>query len=461
MKILIAIFFTVMLITQSLYSQDKIITLTSDEKDVAIEKVASLLGRFYVYPEIAEKMISHIKSQHQSGFFNKITDPTEFANTLTNQLRKICDDKHLALFIGSNPDQQTSEERVLRRTLDNLYRERNNYGMNKLEILQGNIGYMNIRTALYFDQVKEIIDNSLQFLSKTDVLIFDLRENGGGDPQYMVYLFSYLFEKPTQLSSIYFRDRDKTYDFWTSEKVAGKKMASIPVFVLTSKNTFSAAESFAYDLQSYKRATIVGENTKGGANPASSWVVYKDLRISIPLGRAINPLTKTNWERVGVKPDIEVSADSALIVAHKEALTISNKCLEDKKKRITESFGQFNTDISNAIKQFEVNQPKKADSLVINALSNAIRNFQYSENQINSLGYDFINQRNYKMAISILKYNATTFPNSSNAFDSLGEAYMKNGQNDLAIENYEKSLELNPDNTNAREMLKQLKVITK
>jgi tetratricopeptide (TPR) repeat protein len=449
------------LIYSKMYSQEKILTLTSEEKEIAIEKVASLLSRFYVYPEIAEKMISHIKSQHQSGFFNKITDPTEFANALTKELRTICDDKHLALFIGSNPDQQTSEERVLRRTLDNLYRERNNYGINKLEILQGNIGYMNIRTALYFDQVKEIIDNSLRFLSKTDVLIFDLRENGGGDPQYMAYLFSYLFEKPTQLSSIYFRDRDKTYDFWTSEKVVGKKMADIPVFVLTSKNTFSAAESFAYDLQTYKRATIVGENTKGGANPASSWVVYKDLRISIPLGRAINPLTKTNWEGKGVKPDIEVTADSALAIAHKEALTITNKCLEEKKKRITESFGQFNSDISNAVKQFEANQPKKADSLVINALSNAIRDFQYSEHQINSLGYDFINQGNYKMAISILKYNATTFPNSSNAFDSLGEAYMKNGQKDMAIENYEKSLELNPNNTNAKEMLKQLKGITK
>lgn len=457
MKTIILTTLIIFFIVTEIFPQEKIQTLTTVEKDNIIEKISSLLIRFYITPEIGSKMAAQIQSQYKSGFYNIVDDPREFADLLTNEMYKIYHDKHLALFFGSDPDQTSNEEKILQRILNQYYRERNNYGVNRVEVLEGNIGYMNIRTTLYYEEVKRIIDASMQFLSKTDALIFDLRENGGGDPQYMAYLFGYLFDTPTRLSSLYFRDRDRTYDFLTAEKVTGQRKSDIPVFVLTSRNTFSAAESFAYDLQALKKATIVGEITKGGANPASSWVVYKDLRISIPYGKAINPVTGTNWEGYGVQPDVKVSADSALLIAHKIAKGLSEDRFRQEKDKIAKNLDKFNNDISSAAKQFEFNHISKGDSLVIRALDFAISNIQYTESQINNLGYDYMNQENLKMAIAIFKFNAAAFPNSSNAYDSLGEAYMKNGQADLAVTNYEQSLKLNAANTNARDMLNRLK----
>jgi C-terminal processing protease CtpA/Prc len=148
-------------------------------------------------------------------------------------------------------------------------------------------------------------------------LIIDLRSNGGGDPFTVALVASYLFgDKPVHINSLYFRPANRTDDFYTDPNVSGKKFgASKPVFVLTSSRTFSGAEEFAYDVQTQKRATIVGETTGGGANPGGAVRLPYDLTVFVPTGRAINPITKTNWEGVGVKPDVPAAADDALDVA--------------------------------------------------------------------------------------------------------------------------------------------------
>jgi hypothetical protein len=200
------------------------------------------------------------------------------------------------LFFGIDPDLRPKQDAALERILARLARRDQNYGLDRIEILEGNVGYMRIRSVMFPEEVKGVLDASMRFLSNADAMIFDLRGNRGGDPQYMAYLFSYFLEKPTLINRIYWRDRDRTDEYWTQGSVPGDKMPDVPLFVLISRQTFSGAEEFAYDLQALKRATIVGEVSAGGANPASSWVVFKDLRISIPIGRAINPVTGTNWE---------------------------------------------------------------------------------------------------------------------------------------------------------------------
>jgi C-terminal processing protease CtpA/Prc len=89
-----------------------------------------------------------------------------------------------------------------------------------------------------------------------------------------------------------------------------------PVYVLTSRRTFSGAEECAYDFQTQKRATLVGETTGGGANPGDDFGLAHGFLAFIPTGRAINPVTHTNWEHVGVKPDISVAAAKAQQTAH-------------------------------------------------------------------------------------------------------------------------------------------------
>lgn len=448
---------SIILFSMTLYSQEKIISLTDDEKEEIIETICNRLNRFYVFPDIATKMEIHIKAKQIADTFEKINDPVEFAGLITQELRSVCNDKHLSLFFGNNPDLQTRENKDLKRILDKVNRENQNYGLYSVEILPGNVGYMNIRTLMFYEETKEIVSAAMKFLSNSNAIIFDLRDNTGGDTKYMTYLFSYFFENPTHINSIYWRDRDLTAEYWTEKNIGGKKMTDIPLYVLINKNTFSGAEEFAYDLQALKRATIIGEVSAGGANPASSFVVYKDLRISIPLGRAINPITSTNWEGVGVKPDIEVKSDSALTTAIKLARDTSLKYHEMKKNRIISNYNEFLTDITNAEKLFKGEISKETDSLVNLALNKAFTNNLFNQAQINQMGYDYLGQEKFGLAISIMKFNVSVFPESANAYDSLGEAYMLAGKKEHAIENYEKSLRLNPGNKNAVESLKKLK----
>jgi hypothetical protein len=162
---------------------------------------------------------------------------------------------------------------------------------------------------------------AMNFLANTDALIIDLRQNGGGGPQSVVLLCSYLFDKkPVHLNDLYWRKGNRTEEFWTLKEVAGKRYLGRDVYLLTSRRTFSAAEEFAYDLQNLKRVTIVGERTGGGAHPGGGVPVAEHFVVFIPSGRAINPITKTNWEGIGVKPDVEVAADKALETAHQLAI---------------------------------------------------------------------------------------------------------------------------------------------
>lgn len=84
-------------------------------------------------------------------------------------------------------------------------------------------------------------------------------------------------------------------------------------------------------------------------------------------------------------------------------------------------------------------------------------NYDFREFLLNTLGYDLLGARKVKEAIEVFKLIVEAFPQSANAYDSLAEAYMLNGDKESAVKNYEKSLELNPQNRNAVEALKNLK----
>jgi hypothetical protein len=161
----------------------------------------------------------------------------------------------------------------------------------------------------------------MNFLAYADAVIFDLRQNGGGSPSMIQLITSYLLDEPTHLNSFYIRKEDTTKQFWTQAWVDGPKMSDALVYVLTSSSTFSGAEEFTYNLKNLKRGTIIGETTGGGAHPVDGRIFANlNVGMSLPFGRAVNPITGTNWEGTGVTPDIEVPQEKALDVAHLEAL---------------------------------------------------------------------------------------------------------------------------------------------
>jgi peptidase S41-like protein len=285
----------------------------------AIDGAANLLNEFYVFPETAKKMEEAIRARQKAGAYDSMTNGDAFAERLTADLRDVSHDKHLGVSFSPAvlpkwPPPGGPDVAGMRRQM-----ERINCGFDKAERLPPNIGYLKFNMFASPDICGPTATAAMNFLGSVDALIIDLRENGGGDPKMVAYISSYLFEERTHLNDLYNRKENKTEEFWTSTDVPGKRLGAKPVFVLTAKRTFSGAEEFAYNLKNLKRATIIGETTGGGAHPVSGHRIDDHFTIGVPFARAINPVSKTNWEGTGVEPDVKVPAAEALEVAKKLA----------------------------------------------------------------------------------------------------------------------------------------------
>jgi len=288
-----------------------------------IEGVARGLNEKYVFPETAKKMGDELLERQRKGAYRAINDGEQFAALLTTHLRETGHDKHLGVSFSPFPQKQPppgGDE--ARPALDPRFRqemERQNCAFRKVEILGGNIGYVKLDAFIDPDICGPTVVSAMGFIAHSDVIVFDLRENGGGDPKMVAMISSYLFAKSTHLNSVWNRRNDKTEQFWTLPYIPGTRMDSVPVYVLTSTRTFSAAEEFSYNLKSLKRATIVGETTGGGAHPVIGQRLDDRFSIQIPFARSINPVTGSNWEGTGVEPDVKVPQGDALNAALKLA----------------------------------------------------------------------------------------------------------------------------------------------
>lgn len=280
-----------------------------------INGVVADLNEFYVYAESAKKMEEALRARQKKGAYDAINDGETFAKVLTEDLREVSHDKHLRINFSplvlpkGEPEQPSND--------DAHELERSNCAFDKAERLPSNIGYLKFNAFLDPAVCGPTAAAAMNFLGNVDAIIFDLRDNGGGDPEMIALISTYLFGEATHLNDLYDRKRDTTTQYWTLPYVPGKRLIGKPVFVLTSKRTFSGAEEFSYNLKNLHRATIIGETTGGGAHPVAGHRVDDHFMIGVPFARAVNPISKTNWEGTGVEPDIKVPADQALDVAKK------------------------------------------------------------------------------------------------------------------------------------------------
>ena len=291
--------------------------LDAKRRESTVKATARTLRDHYVFPDMGEKMASLLEANAAAGRYDHITQPTQLARMLTDDLQTVCHDKHLRVrrrlpvVRGSQP---TEEEHRARE-------RRGNFGFVRTEVLPGNIGYIKFNGFSGAEDASAAAAAAMAFVERCDALIFDVRENGGGSPRMIEFLCSYLFPPGTHLNSFKDRDGSETGRTTTHDRIPGKKFADdLPVYVLTSSYTFSAAEEFTYNLQQTKRATIVGETTGGGAHPVNISALNRQFEISIPFQRAENPISKTNWEGTGIVPEIKVAAGSALEAAQADAL---------------------------------------------------------------------------------------------------------------------------------------------
>jgi C-terminal processing protease CtpA/Prc len=244
------------------------------------------------------------------------TDDEELAVRLTADLDRLCHDRHLRVRVRpSDVRNATSEEdwEAARREQQRT----TNYGVAKVERLQGNVGLIDLRVVTDPAIGGRAIAAALELVSHTEALILDLRRNRGGSPQGVAMWCSYFFpDDKTHLNDIYDAVEGTTRQFWTWRWLPGGRYLDRPVWVLVSGDTFSGGEELAYNLKVQRRARLVGATTRGGAHPTTTLPLSATLEISIPAARSINPVTGTNWEGVGVEPDESVDPDRAMVVAH-------------------------------------------------------------------------------------------------------------------------------------------------
>jgi hypothetical protein len=313
-------------------------TIDSKMRSEVIDGAVRALDDNYVYPETAKKMDQAIRERQQRKEYDSISSARKFAETLTDNLRDVSHDKHLRVVYQAEvipPEQPNHEPSPEERERERAFGARMNYGFEKVERMIGNIGYLDLRGFFDAQFSGETAAAAMNFLANSEALIVDLRQNGGGDPAAVALISSYLFPpEPVHLNDLYFRPANETHQWWTLPYVPGKRLAGKDVYVLTSHRTFSAAEEFTYNLKNLKRATIVGEVTGGGAHPGGPVRINDHFLVGVPSGRAINPISKTDWEGTGVEPDVKVPADRALKTAHLMALekqlpTLTNPELKD------------------------------------------------------------------------------------------------------------------------------------
>jgi retinol-binding protein 3 len=326
MKLSTAIALTLSLtISLTSFAQIDELNISTEYKTDIVAKLAEMLEAQYVNPEQAIVVANELRQRFDSGVFDDISTLADLANAMTAAL-DVIDDWHLGVnyFVQPIPEDYDSSNLPddERRRFRDFQRQRN-YGFEKVERLAGNIGYLDFRDFFYSEPYSEqLMASTMRLVENTDALIIDLRRNGGGDPKMVDLFISYLVKSKVHINSIHHRKDNRIDEHWTLDDVEGPRYSK-PIYVLTSEWTFSAAESFAYALQSLERATVIGEETIGGAHPTKDVRLDTHLMIRMPYAAAIDPRTQSNWQSVGIQPDQEVTADEALDFAHIQLLELS------------------------------------------------------------------------------------------------------------------------------------------
>jgi Peptidase family S41/N-terminal domain of Peptidase_S41 in eukaryotic IRBP len=326
----------------------------------------SLLRANYVFPEVADQAAAAVEARMAAGEYDNLDEIT-LTELVTSQLQEITGDKHLRMRLGGGPPPGRApggpepgrgrpgpepgpapgpepgpapgpgpgpapgpgpgpgglepKGHEARRLAMRQRGRLDNFGIRRVERLDGNVGYLDVRRVAMPGNAGPAIAAAMELVAGTYALILDLRRNGGGSPEGVALWCSYMLkEEPTHLNDIFRADTGDTRQFWALPYVPGTRYVERPVYVLTSSRTFSGGEEFCYNLQALRRAELIGETTGGGAHPTRGFPISRAVHIGIPFARSVNPVTGTNWQGTGVIPDVAVPEAEAYDVAYGKAL---------------------------------------------------------------------------------------------------------------------------------------------
>ena len=319
-------------------------------RDIVVKALA-LLRENYVFPELAEQVAIAVEARLAAGEYDNLDEIT-LTELLTSHLQEASGDKHLGVRLGggpgpgpgdrgpgdrgpgdrgperpgpdggrADPEAGKPADRAARRLKMRQIGQLDNFGIHRVERLDGNVGYLDLRRVPMPENAGPAITAAMELVSGTYALIIDLRHNGGGSPHGVTLWCSYLLpEQPVRLNDIFHADTGETTQFWSLPYLPGTRYLDRPVYALTSSRTFSGGEDLCYTLQALGRAEVIGETTGGGAHPTRPFPISAAVHIAIPFARSINPITGTNWQGTGVVPDTPAPAEEAYQVAYAKAL---------------------------------------------------------------------------------------------------------------------------------------------
>ncbi len=300
--------------------------LTADQRATGIAAILRTIEARYVFPERVSAIRSRLNEGLSSGRYDT-SDPAVFAERVTLDLRESSRDGHMYLNnapaqyaaaltsdvdVFDNPEMQAIWAAAARRA---------NHGLSEMRILPGNVRYLRITQFHWVaDRTGQAYDDAMRFLRDGDAVIIDLRGNGGGDHAAVRYLLSH-FMKPDQLDITFLEAGREPVQSRTLDHLPAGRLTGRPLYVLINRQVGSAAEAFAYDVQQFGLGTLVGATTAGAANNNEFVPIAPGFMLSVSYGRPVHPLSGTNWEGVGVSPDVAADPATALDTATALALT--------------------------------------------------------------------------------------------------------------------------------------------
>ncbi len=276
-----------------------------------INNAADILENEYIYEDKAAVLASYLRDNHAK--YTGIEEKSAFAKELTTDLYELANDKHLRVFYapetdgegdGAGPEGQASP----RPNIAHCQTAALTYE------IAGDVGLVVVPRFFGDEAYGAKLDEAMKAVADTSAMALDLRDNCGGGPMIVRQLSTYFFDEKTHLVSTEARGED-TRERWTLDDVAGARYIDKPLYILTNKHTFSAAESFTFGMKATGRALTVGEGTGGGGHFGSTQRISSDFTIFVPVGRTFDPRSGMGWEATGIAPDIESAPEDAFDAA--------------------------------------------------------------------------------------------------------------------------------------------------
>ncbi len=334
--------------------------LDAATRTAVVESLAVAVQRWYVFPDRGAGLAKDLRRRAAKHEYDAITSQREFADSLRAHMQAFTHDGHMRVHYRAEPWPKQAENEgpppAEERARQLAVERRSNFGFNRVERLPGNVGYLDLRSFSGLPEAHATAIAAMNFLANCDAIIVDVRRNGGGDPDLLQTVITYFLAPGDKLhiNDFYLRQGDRTEQYWSAANVPGPRLNGKPLYVLTSPLTGSCAEEFAYDVQTHKLGTLYGATTAGAANPGGLFPLSDHLAAFIATGRAINPVTHTNWEGVGVKPDQPVPPGDALREAHVAAITklLEKPADEDHRAMLNRALDRAKATVSDPADDF-------------------------------------------------------------------------------------------------------------